>query len=302
VPEVLPVYVRSHSKGLVAHRVAAARERLRACDLCPRQCGVDRLAGETGFCRTGERAWVASFAPHFGEEVPLVGRYGSGTIFFTHCNLGCLFCQNYDISHEGAGQPMTHAQLAEIMLRLQHLGCHNINLVSPSHVVPQILAALDIAIPRGLRVPLVYNSGGYDAPETLALLAGIIDIYMPDFKFWDPAFGKAYCGVPDYPAVACQALQTMHRQVGDLVTDKGGIARHGMIVRHLVMPQGIADTRQILAFIAEQVSRNTYVNLMPQYRPCGRAADFPELARGLSPREFDAAVAAAREIGLSRLD
>jgi len=302
LPEVLPVYIRSHSKGFVKDQAAVARERLRACDLCPRQCGVDRLAGETGFCRTGERAWVASFAPHFGEEAPLVGRYGSGAIFFTHCNLGCLFCQNYDISHEGAGQPVTNAQLAEIMLQLQHQGCHNVNLVSPSHVVPQILAALEIAIPKGLRVPLVYNSGGYDASNALALLAGIIDIYMPDFKFWDPASGQAYCGVPDYPEVACQALQTMHQQVGDLVTDKDGIARHGMIVRHLVMPQGIADTRQILTFIAEQVSRNTYVNLMPQYRPCGQAEDFPELARGLSAREFDTAVAVAGEIGLRRLD
>lgn len=302
MPEGLPVYIRSHTKGVVKHRAAAARERLCACDLCPRQCGVDRLAGETGFCRTGERAWVASYAPHFGEEAPLVGRLGSGTIFFTHCNLGCLFCQNYDISHEGVGQPVTNAQLADIMLQLQQLGCHNINLVSPSHVVPQILAALAIAIPKGLRVPLVYNSGGYDALDTLALLDGIIDIYMPDFKFWNPASGKAYCGVPDYPGVARRAHQAMHRQVGDLVTDKEGIARHGMIVRHLVMPQGIADTRHILTFIADQLSRNTYVNLMPQYRPCGRAREYPELASGLRAREFEAAIAAAREIGLCRLD
>jgi putative pyruvate formate lyase activating enzyme len=263
---------------------------------------VDRLGGETGYCRTGEWAWVASYAPHFGEEAPLVGCNGSGTIFFTHCNLGCLFCQNYDISHEGAGQPIAHVQLADIMLALQRRGCHNVNLVSPSHVVAQILAALEIAIPQGLHVPLVYNSGGYDALDTLALLEGVIDIYMPDFKFWDPGAGQAYCGVPDYPDIARRALQEMHRQVGDLVTDSEGIAQRGMIVRHLVMPRGTAETRSILAFIAEQVSRDTYVNLMPQYRPCGRARDFPELSRGLSARDFEAAVAAAMEVGLRRLD
>ncbi len=295
-------YIRSDAPEFLKRRVAAAHKLMRQCRLCPRQCGVNRLAGETGFCRTGEKAWVASYAPHFGEEAPLVGRHGSGTIFFTHCNLGCLFCQNFGISHEGHGQPVTHAQLAAMMVQLQDMGCHNVNLVSPSHVVPQILAALEIAIANGLHVPIVYNTGGYDAPDTLALLDGIVDIYMPDFKFWDPASGRTYCGVPDYPEIARQALRMMYRQVGELTTDANGIARRGMIIRHLVMPQGLEETREILTFIAEQLSRDTYVNLMPQYRPCGQAEDFPALARALSAREFKAAIAAARAVGLRRLD
>jgi len=298
----MPAYIHSHEQGLLKRRVVAARERLRQCNLCPRQCGVNRLAGETGYCRTANEAWVASYAPHFGEEAPLVGRQGSGTVFFTHCNLGCQFCQNVDISQQGAGQPISHAQLAAIMLQLQNMGCHNVNLVSPSHVVPQILAALEIAASKGLHVPLVYNTGGYDNLDTLALLDGIVDIYMPDFKFWDPESGQAYCGVPDYPEVARQALLAMHRQVGELTTDAEGIARRGMIIRHLVMPQGIDETRDILTFLAEHLSRDTYVNLMPQYRPCGQARAFPALSRPLTSREFEAAIVTAMEIGLRRLD
>jgi putative pyruvate formate lyase activating enzyme len=275
---------------------------MRACDLCPRQCGVNRLDGEVGYCRTTDKAWVASYNPHFGEEAPLVGRHGSGTIFFTHCNLGCCFCQNDEISHQAAGQPITHDRLAEIMLRLQSMGCHNINLVTPSHVVPQILAALEIAAGRGLHLPLVYNSGGYDDPQTLALLEGIVDIYMPDFKFWKSASSQAYSGVSDYPVVASAALRVMHQQVGDLVTDKAGIARRGMIIRHLVMPGGLDETRGILTFIAEQLSPDSYVNLMPQYRPCGRAREFPELSLPLTAAEFDVARSIALEIGLHRLD
>jgi len=297
-----PIYLPLYTKGLLTRRAEAAHERMHRCHLCPRRCGVDRLTGETGFCRTGEQAWVASFAPHFGEETPLVGLHGSGTIFFTHCNLGCRFCQNYDISHGGAGHPVTHAQLAEMMLQLQRMGCHNVNLVSPSHVVPQILAALELAVPKGLRVPLVYNTGGYDDPETLALLEGVVDIYMPDFKFWDPVSSNAYCGVEDYPSVVQKALLAMHGQVGDLVLDASGIARRGMLVRHLVMPGGIAETRGILEFIAKQLSRDTYVNLMPQYRPCGQANKIPALSSPLSPREFEAALSVAKEVGLRRLD
>jgi putative pyruvate formate lyase activating enzyme len=297
-----PAYIRSHARGHLKRRVAAARERMRQCDLCPRQCGVNRLAGETGFCRTAAEAWVASYAPHFGEEAPLVGHHGSGTIFFTHCNLGCRFCQNFDISHRGAGQPITHAQLAAMMMQLQDLGCHNVNLVSPSHVVPQLLTALEKAVSMGLHIPLVYNTGGYDNPDTLELLEGIVDIYMPDFKFWNPASSRAYCDVPDYPEVARQALRVMHRQVGELTMDAEGIARRGMIIRHLVMPQGLAETRGILTFIAEHLSRDTYVNLMPQYRPCGQAGEFPALSRSLTSREFKAAVMAALKIGLRRLD
>jgi putative pyruvate formate lyase activating enzyme len=247
-------------------------------------------------------AWIASFSPHFGEEAPLVGRHGSGTIFFTHCNLDCRFCQNYEISHGGAGRPITSRQLADMMLQLQRIGCHNINLVSPSHVVPQILAALELAVPKGLRVPLVYNTGGYDTLETLALLDGVVDIYMPDFKFWRPVSGSTCCGVEDYPSIAQKALVAMHGQVGNLVLDAAGIARRGMLVRHLVMPGSLAETREILEFIATRLSRDTYVNLMPQYRPCGLANEIPALSRRLSHREFEAALLVAREVGLRRLD
>ena len=297
-----PAYRRSHQNGTLARRIDAAREKLRHCDLCPRQCGVDRLAGELGFCQTADRAWVASFTPHFGEEAPLVGRNGSGTIFFTHCNLGCVFCQNYDISHQSAGAPVTTRQLADMMLHLQRQGCHNINFVSPSHVVVQILEALMLAAEEGLHRPLVYNSGGYDATATLDLLNGIVDIYMPDFKFWDPASGLSYCGIPDYPEVARQALVAMHRQVGTLVVDDSGVAQRGVIVRHLVMPGSIAETRAILGFIATSLSADTYVNLMPQYRPCGEAHRFEKLSRRLTVAEFESAVLAAMEAGLRRLN
>lgn len=297
-----PCYLQLREKGLLRARIEAARDRMRNCDLCPRHCGIDRLAGETGFCRTGDQAWVASYAPHLGEEKPLVGRHGSGTIFFTHCNLGCRFCQNYDISHGGAGHPVTPTQLADMMVQLQRMGCHNVNLVSPSHVVYPVLAALELAVAKGLRLPLVYNSGGYDHPDTLALLDGVVDIYMPDFKFWDPSSGSLYCGVDDYPSVARQALQVMHGQVGDLMVDEEGIAMRGLIVRHLIMPGGIAETRGILRFIAENLSRDTYVNLMPQYRPCGLADQIPDLARRLIPREFEEALTAAMNVGLRRLD
>ncbi len=298
----LPAYLTLHRNGALAPRIAAVREKMRACERCPRCCGVDRLAGELGFCQTAERAWVASYAPHFGEEGPLVGRNGSGTIFFTHCNLGCVFCQNYDISHQSAGAPVTARQLADMMLDLQRRGSHNINFVSPTHVVFPILEALALAAEEGLDRPLVYNTGGYDALETLDLLDGIVDIYMPDFKFWDPASARRYCGLADYPEVARQALTAMHRQVGTLSVDDRGVARRGVIVRHLVMPGGIEETRAILKYIATTLSPDTYVNLMPQYRPCGEARHFTELSRRLTVAEFESAVLAAMEAGLRRLD
>jgi putative pyruvate formate lyase activating enzyme len=273
-----------------------------SCTLCPRLCRVDRLAGETGICRTGRRASVSSFNAHFGEEAPLVGANGSGTIFFTHCNLLCLFCQNFEISHEGIGEEASDEQLAAVMLALQRQGCHNINFVTPSHVVPQILAALELAVPAGLNVPLVYNSGGYDRVETLGLLDGVIDIYMPDFKFWDPAVAQQACDAPDYPEVARQALLEMHRQVGDLELDERGIARRGLLVRHLVMPGGLAGTAQIMRFIAREVSPQTYVNVMSQYRPCGRAHEVPGLGAALSADEYRRAVRETIAEGITRLD
>jgi len=297
-----PTYLESLRSGELDRRIETAVESLKCCTLCPRNCRVDRLAGETGICNTAERAWVSSFNPHFGEESPLVGSHGSGTIFFTHCNLLCAFCQNFEISHLGEGRPVTGDQLASIMLELQKSGCHNINFVTPSHVVAQILQGLKPAAEAGLRIPLVYNSGGYDKVETLRLLDGIVDIYMPDFKFWEPEVARNACNAPDYPDRARRALKEMHRQVGDLVVDGDGIARRGLLVRHLVLPHGQAGTRDILRFIAEEISTETYVNIMRQYRPCGRAADIAALADYPTPEEFDAALEAARQAGIHRLD
>ena len=210
---------------------------LNGCTLCPRECNVDRLSGDSGICKTQDKVLVSSYNPHFGEEAPLVGQEGSGTIFFAHCNLMCNFCQNYDISHEGHGQVIIDEQLAQIMLQLQNIGCHNINFVTPSHVVTQILSALEIAVENGLSVPLVYNTGGYDKVETLELLDGVFDIYMPDFKFWDSEIAEKTCNARDYPEIAQKAVVEMHRQVGDLVIDENGIAQRGLLVRHLVLPK-----------------------------------------------------------------
>jgi putative pyruvate formate lyase activating enzyme len=297
-----PAYIETFKKGLLAEKIEAAREILKSCTLCPRQCKVDRTDGETGVCKTGEKAYVSSFNAHFGEEDPLVGTHGSGTIFFTHCNLLCIFCQNYDISHMGQGEEISDEQLAGIMLVLQNKGCHNINFVTPSHVVPQILSALAIAVPKGLSLPLVYNTGGYDSVETLKLLDGVFDIYMPDFKFWDPVVAKETCNAEDYPEMAKKALLEMHRQAGDLIIDDTGIAKRGILLRHLVLPHGLSGTRGIMRFIARKVSKNTYVNIMPQYRPCGRAGDVKELSVHLSEKDYEAALQAAKEEGIKRLD
>lgn len=275
---------------------------LKDCRICPRRCRVDRSSGKTGVCKTGKYSLVSSYAPHFGEEIPLVGKNGSGTIFFTHCNLQCIFCQNFDISHLGDGRAVSDETLARIMLELQAMGCHNINLVSPSHVVPQILTALESAVREGLNIPLVYNSGGYDRIETLALLEDVVDIYMPDFKIWDPDVAEKACGAADYPEIARKALLEMHRQVGDLEFNSEGVAVKGLLIRHLVLPGGLAGTRPIMTFIAERISRDSYVNVMSQYRPCGRAHEIEELAEPLSVSEFKAAVEIAVEAGLRRLD
>jgi putative pyruvate formate lyase activating enzyme len=240
--------------------------------------------------------------PHFGEETPISGVHGSGTIFFTHCNLLCNFCQNFDISHEGKGKPVSARELADMMLSLQTLGCHNINFVTPSHVVPQILSALELAVEGGLNIPLVYNSGGYDHVSTLEYIDGIFDIYMPDFKFWDKAPAEETCDAPDYPEIARAAVSEMHRQVGDLVINDRGIAERGLLIRHLVMPVGIAGTRDIMDFLANKISSQTYVNVMPQYRPCGKAWENPVLNRSLKMEEFRKAVTEALQAGISRLD
>jgi len=280
----------------------ALYELMRECRLCPRRCGVNRLEGETGFCRTGAKPVISSWGPHFGEERPLVGRYGSGTIFFTYCNLGCIYCQNWTISHLGEGEETTVERLSSIMLMLQSQGCHNINLVTPTHQTPMIVEALLIAKEKGLEIPIVYNCGGYESLETLKLLEGIIDIYMPDIKYMSEEYAKRYSFAPDYPEVVKVAVKEMHRQVGDLRIDKRGIAVRGLLVRHLVLPNNIAGTEEVVRFIAEEISKDTYVNIMDQYRPCYKAYEHPELSRRISRKEYDDAIKSALRAGLRRID
>jgi putative pyruvate formate lyase activating enzyme len=288
--------------GELSRRIEALWIRLKSCDICPHQCKVNRLEDEKGKCKTGKRATLSSFGPHFGEESPLVGRNGSGTIFFTHCNLFCIFCQNYDISHLGHGHQVDEENIAQIMLSLQNMGCHNINFVTPTNVVPQIVKALPLAIEQGLNVPLVYNSGGYDSLSTLELLDGIFDIYMPDLKYSDDKIGERYCNAKDYASKAREAIKEMHRQVGDLIIDERTIALKGVLIRHLVLPEDLAGTKGSMRFIAEEISKNTYVNIMDQYRPCYRANDHPPLDRGITRDEFSRAVKIAQDLGLERLD
>ncbi len=302
MPSFEPSYISSFKKGKLKEKIEKAYSLLKSCALCPRKCGVDRLSGETGTCNTGKLAWVSSYNPHFGEEAPLVGAHGSGTIFFTHCNLLCLFCQNFDISHQGCGQKVSDDKLAGMMLALQNKGCHNINFVSPSHIVPQILSAVEIAAVHGLSVPLVFNTGGYDSIAALKLLEGVFDIYMPDFKFWDPQIAESACQAGDYPEIARKAFLEMHRQVGNLQVDKQGNARRGLLIRHLVLPDGLAGTREIMKFIVQNLSPDSYVNIMSQYRPCGRAAEVRGLNSNLKTDEYRLAVQAAKEAGIKRLD
>ena len=298
--EPTPAYLQLTDNQL-AERAAALRELMRACRLCPRACGVDRLGGELGACRTGERPVVSSYGPHFGEERPLVGRRGSGTVFLTHCNLRCIFCQNYDISQLGDGRVTTAERVAEMMLELQQRGCHNINWVSPTHQVCALVEATVIARSRGLRVPIVYNCGGYESVETLELLDGIVDIYMPDAKYGDNEVGRVLSGVPEYWDRCREALAEMHRQAGDLRADSQGIATRGLLVRHLVLPEDMAKTTVVMEYLAS-LSRDTYVNVMAQYRPSYRARELAPISRAVTADEFRSAVQAALDAGLHRLD
>jgi len=297
-----PAYLATLRTGRFAPKIRRAFRWLKKCGLCPRKCGVNRLRNETGVCRTGRRARVSAAQAHFGEEAPLVGSGGSGTIFLAHCNLLCIFCQNYEISHQGQGHDLGPGRLADCMLALQNQGCVNINLVTPSHVVPQILAAVFIAARRGLHLPLVYNSSAYDSIETLKLLEGVVDIYMPDFKFWDPVPAAQLCQAPDYPAVARRAIAEMHRQVGDMVINSSGVARRGLLVRHLVMPDSLTETAGIMEFLAREISPATYVNVMPQYRPLGSIQSHPRFSRALTAPEYQRAIQSALDAGLTRLD
>ncbi|MBI4216001.1 MAG: radical SAM protein [Chloroflexi bacterium] len=298
----MATYLKLAERGELRARVEQAKARLTSCTLCPRMCRVNRWAGEEGKCRVGRRAWVSSCGPHFGEEAPLVGRGGSGTIFFTFCNLRCLFCQNCSISQQGEGREVSSAQLAAMMLSLQEQGCHNLNLVTPTHVTPQILEALELAIPAGLRLPLVYNCGGYESVATLRLLDGIVDIYMPDMKYADEETARRFSGMGHYPQVNRAAVKEMHRQVGDLTLDAEGVAQRGLLVRHLVLPHSLGGSAEVFRFLAQEISPNTYLNVMGQYRPAYRAAEVSALARPITREEFQRALEAARRAGLHRLD
>jgi putative pyruvate formate lyase activating enzyme len=296
-----PAYFQLARTGELGHRVEQAYLHLASCDLCAQECHVDRHT-EKGVCRTGIRAVVSSHGPHHGEEAPLSGSRGSGTIFFTWCNLKCQFCQNYEISQLGEGREVEPEEIAAMMLELQAMGCHNINFVSPSHVVAQILAAVAIAAQAGLRLPLVYNTGGYDSLAALQLLDGVMDIYMPDMKYADARLALRLSKARNYPEVNRAAVQEMHRQVGDLVMDERGIARRGLLVRHLVMPGGLVGTPEVARFLAEEISRDTYINVMAQYHPCYKAREHPPLDRRITPEEYAEAVAVCRAAGLHRLD
>lgn len=293
-------YVAAGRSGALDRAAASLEALLSPCRLCPHSCGVRRSNGQRGKCRLAGEILVASAGPHFGEERPLTGSGGSGTIFFSSCNLACVFCQNHEISHFRAGDDVTPDQLADIMMRLQHQGCHNINLVTPTHVVHGILKALSGAADRGLTVPLVYNSGGYESVETLELLEGIVDIYMPDIKYGSNEEALRYSGVPDYWDRVQEAVREMHRQVGDLLLDSRGIAARGLLIRHLVMPGGLAGTGRVLDFIASRVSSGSYVNLMEQYRPCFKARRIPELSRPVTRNEYLECANLARSLGLTR--
>ena len=298
-----PAYIALLHNGQIAERVAQAYHHLEDCDLCARYCHMNRKQTIKGaVCRTGELAVVHSYGPHHGEEDPLRGWNGSGTIFFSWCNLRCVFCQNWDISQKGMGRETTPEQLANMMLDLQQQGCHNINFVSPSHVVAQIIAAVAIAAEKGLRLPLVYNTGGYDSLEALQLLDGVIDIYMPDMKYGNSAMARKYSKVRDYTERNFAAVKEMYRQVGDLVLDENGIAQRGLLVRHLVLPNDVAGTREVLDFITRESSERTYINIMDQYHPCYRADEYPAVDRPITTEEYQHATDLARRAGLERLD
>ena len=298
----MPSYLTLYRSGELEDRAARALEMLRECRLCPHRCCANRLDGKTGLCRTSSSAIVSSYGPHFAEEKPLVGTHGSGTIFFSYCNLRCIFCQNHTISQQGEGEPVDAKTLAVMMLSLEKRGCHNINLVTPTHVVPQILSALVIAAENGLSIPLVYNCGGYESVETLKLLDGVIDIYMPDMKYSDEPHGRAFSDAKNYPEANRKAVKEMHRQVGDLQLDGRGIATKGLLIRHLVMPNSIAGTKGVVEFLATEISKDTYLNVMDQYRPAHRAHEIPRIARSLQKEEFLDAVNIALGCGLERLD
>jgi putative pyruvate formate lyase activating enzyme len=298
-----PAYEKLEEEGVFARRIEEAYAIFENCHLCPRGCGVNREKGEKGFCRGPLKPVVFGAHPHFGEEMPLVGRYGSGTIFFSNCNLRCIFCQNWPIAHEGRGEEIRDEDLAKMMLSLQDIGCHNINLVTPTHVMPNILNATRIALKKGLRLPLVYNTSGYELLEIVKLLGGIVDIYMPDMKYMDSDQSAEYSsGASDYPEVTKRAIIEMNRQVGVLMTDANEIALRGLIIRHLVMPNRVAGTEKFVKWVAQNLPKSTYVNIMPQYRVEYKAYEYPKISRGITVQEFLESMDWAEEAGLTNLD
>jgi putative pyruvate formate lyase activating enzyme len=296
----IPSYISLYERGELGQRINLLKGFLQECHLCPRQCRINRLNGEVGYCKAGPGLMVSSAFPHFGEERPLVGYHGSGTIFLTHCNLRCAFCQNYDISHLGRGEPITPSGMAQAMLRLQEVGCHNINFVTPTHYAPQILESLLESIRMGLRLPIVYNCSGYESLEVIQLLEGVVDIYMPDAKYMDEEYSKRFSNAQDYPEVLREILKEMHHQVGDLIINSMGIAERGLLIRHLVMPCGVASSEAILKFIAEEISVHSYVNIMDQYRPEFRSSHYPEISRRITHKEYMEAVQIAKRFHLYR--
>ncbi|UCH13090.1 MAG: radical SAM protein [Bacteroidales bacterium] len=296
-----PSYIKLYKTGELEKRIKNIAEIYKLCTLCPQACEVDRYEGHGGKCKSSIMPTVSSASPHYGEEPPLVGYYGSGTIFFTNCNLHCIYCQNFDISQMSEGSEISYEQLAELIIALRNKGCHNINFVTPTHMLYQILRALEIAIEKGLNIPLVYNCGGYESVDTLKLLDGVFDIYMPDFKYYNEESGAALSDAKSYPQTAQMAISEMYRQVGDLKLNNSGIAYRGLLIRHLVLPEHTDESKKILEFIAT-LSRNTYVNIMDQYRPAYRAYENSSLTRRITSEEYQEVLDYAKKIGLERAD
>lgn len=294
-----PAYLESYANSNLNRVIRKCFDLLESCCICPRKCKVNRLKNESGFCKTGAKPKVCSFMAHHGEEPPISAKHGSGTIFFSYCNMACVYCQNYEFSQLGQGRQVDTDELAGFMLELQQMGCHNINLVTPTHVLPQILGALSIAIPKGLKIPIVYNTGGYELPEIIKLLDGIIDIYLPDMRYGDNETAVKYSCAPDYPKYNQEAVEEMYRQVGNAEIDDSGVIKRGLIVRHLVLPHNIAGTGRIMEFIATRLSKNTYISLMSQYLPYYKAGGFTEISRRISPREYQDAKEIMRSYGLT---
>lgn len=293
-----PKYLKAYREGILQERADRLYRELKNCEICPRNCRVDRLEGKVGFCKTGKKARVYSYFSHYGEEPAISGENGSGTIFFSNCNLGCLYCQNYEFSQLGKGKEVEEEELASYILELQKEGCHNINFVTPTHVIAQILKALILAIEKGLSIPLVYNTSGYDSLEALKLLDGIFDIYLPDARYGDSGIAFKYSQAKDYPTVNKTALKEMYRQVGKAKINDAGVIESGLIIRHLVLPNNLSSTDKIMRFIAQELSPDTYISLMSQYFPCHKAKDYHELSRRLRREEYSAAMEIMYSCGL----